>query len=86
MALTRNAEATAARTANSRWLEPLARSGFVGYGIAGLLVVAAAVNYDPEQARGLDATLPAQTHGQLTVVALGIAAFGLFCLLQYRKV
>ena len=65
----------------------------VAYGIAGLLIILAAVNYDPEKARGLDAalrTLREQAYGQvlLTVVALGIAAFGVFCLLQsrYRKV
>jgi hypothetical protein len=65
----------------------------VAYGIAGLLVVLAAVNYDPEKARGLDAalrTLQEQSYGWLllTVVALGIAAFGLYCFLQsrYRKV
>ncbi|NJP33906.1 DUF1206 domain-containing protein [Micromonospora thermarum] len=65
----------------------------IAYGIAGLLVVVAAVNYDPEKARGLDAalrTLREQAYGQvlLTVVALGIAAFGVFCFLQsrYRKV
>jgi len=65
----------------------------VAYGIAGVLLVTAAVNYDPQKARGLDAalrTLAAQPFGTilLIVVALGIAAFGLFCFLQarYRKV
>ncbi|MEV1145504.1 DUF1206 domain-containing protein [Micromonospora sp. NPDC049799] len=65
----------------------------VAYGISGLLIILAAVNYDPERARGLDAalrTLREQSYGQilLTIVALGIAAFGVFCLLQsrYRKV
>jgi hypothetical protein len=65
----------------------------VAYGIAGLLIIVAAVKYDPEKARGLDAalrTLREQSYGValLTLVALGIAAFGLFCLLQsrYRKV
>ncbi|MGK5520149.1 DUF1206 domain-containing protein [Micromonospora sp. URMC 107] len=65
----------------------------VAYGISGLLIILAAVNYDPEKARGLDAalrTLRDQAYGQvlLTLVALGIAAFGLFCFLQsrYRKV
>jgi hypothetical protein len=65
----------------------------VAYGISGLLIILAAVNYDPEKARGLDValrTLREQSYGQvlLTVVALGIAAFGVFCLLQsrYRKV
>ena len=37
MSLTRNAEATASRTADSRWLELLARAGFIGYGIVHLL-------------------------------------------------
>jgi hypothetical protein len=65
----------------------------VAYAIAGILVVVAAVNYDPEKARGLDAALRAlreQSYGTilLTLVALGIAAFGAFCFLQsrYRKV
>jgi hypothetical protein len=65
----------------------------VAYGIAGLLVVVAAVKYDPDKARGLDAalhTLRDQSYGAilLTLVALGIAAFALFCFVQarYRKV
>ncbi|MFY1671824.1 DUF1206 domain-containing protein [Plantactinospora sp. WMMB334] len=65
----------------------------VAYGIAGVLVVTAAVNYDPDRARGLDAalhTLREQAFGSilLTLVALGIAAFAVFCLVQarYRKV
>ena len=76
------------------------RLGMAGYtakgaalGVAGMLVVAAAVTYDPEKARGLDAalhTLREQSYGQLLliVVALGLAAFGVYCFLQsrYRKV
>ncbi|MFI7578654.1 DUF1206 domain-containing protein [Micromonospora sp. NPDC049497] len=76
------------------------RLGMAGYaargaafGITGALVVLAAVNYDPEKARGLDAalrTLREQSYGPilLVLVALGIAAFGLYCFLQsrYRKV
>jgi hypothetical protein len=65
----------------------------VAYGIAGVLFVVAAVNYDPEKARGLDAalsTLKDQAYGGilLTVIALGIAAFAIFCFVQarYRKV
>jgi len=65
----------------------------VAYGVAGVLLVAAAVTYDPDKARGLDAalrTLAGQPYGGflLTAVALGIAAFGAFCLVQarYRKV
>ncbi|MEV5694066.1 DUF1206 domain-containing protein [Micromonospora globbae] len=65
----------------------------VAYAIAGVLVIVAAVTYDPEKARGLDAalhTLREQSYGGLllTLVALGIAAFGVFCFLQsrYRRV
>ncbi|MDG4824355.1 DUF1206 domain-containing protein [Asanoa sp. WMMD1127] len=65
----------------------------VAYGIAGVLFVVAAATYDPQKARGLDAaleTLRGQAYGAilLTLMALGIAAFGLFCFLQskYRKV
>ncbi|HEU4422018.1 MAG TPA: DUF1206 domain-containing protein [Pilimelia sp.] len=65
----------------------------IAYGIAGVLLVSAAVTYDPDKARGLDAalrTLAGQPYGGflLTAVALGIAAFGVFCFVQarYRKV
>ena len=65
----------------------------VAYAIAGLLIVVAAVNYDPEKARGLDAalrTLRDQSYGPilLALMALGIAAFGVYCFFQsrYRKV
>ncbi|MBO4209351.1 DUF1206 domain-containing protein [Micromonospora echinofusca] len=63
------------------------------YGIAGLLVILAAVNYDPDRARGLDAalrTLRDQSYGTLllTLMALGLAAYGVYCFVQsrYRKV
>jgi hypothetical protein len=65
----------------------------VAYTIAGGLIVAAAVTYDPEKARGLDAALrllAEQSYGPwlLGLVALGIAAFGVYCFSQarYRKV
>jgi len=65
----------------------------IAYGIAGALLVVAAVKYDPNKATGLDGalkTLAAQSYGTwlLTVVALGIGAFGIFCFSQarYRKV
>jgi Domain of Unknown Function (DUF1206) len=65
----------------------------VAYAIAGVLVVAAAVTYDPDKARGLDAalkTLAHQPYGPwlLGLIALGIAAFGVYCFAQsrYRKV
>jgi hypothetical protein len=65
----------------------------VAYFIAGLLVVTAAVTYDPDKARGLDAalkTLAGHPWGVwlLALIGLGIAAFGVFCFAQakYRKV
>ncbi len=78
----------------SRWL------GIVGYvakgvayGVAGILLAIAGGTYDPAKARGLDAALralAAQPYGGLllTTVAVGLAAFGLFCFVQarYRKV
>jgi hypothetical protein len=65
----------------------------IAYAIAGVLVVVAAVKYDPARARGLDGalkTLASQTYGTwlLALVAIGIAAFGIYCFSQarYRKV
>ncbi|HWH00950.1 MAG TPA: DUF1206 domain-containing protein [Pilimelia sp.] len=65
----------------------------VAYGIAGALLVLAAVTFDPGRARGLDGALRAlaeQPAGPplLLAVAAGIAAFGVFCFVQarYRKV
>jgi hypothetical protein len=84
--------ATARKAA--RWLGVI---GYVAkgivYGVVGVLVVVAAVKYDPSQSRGLDQalrTLAAQPAGTtlLIGVAVGIAAYGVFCLYQakYRKV
>ncbi|GAB7037528.1 MULTISPECIES: DUF1206 domain-containing protein [Catenuloplanes] len=61
----------------------------IAYGIAGFLVITAAVTYDSEKARGLDAalrTLVEQSYGPilLTLVALGIAAYGAYCFVQFR--
>jgi Domain of Unknown Function (DUF1206) len=65
----------------------------VAYAIMGGLLVSAAVTYDPKKARGLDGalkTLPGHGWGVwlLVLIALGIAAFGVFCFFQarYRKV
>jgi hypothetical protein len=65
----------------------------VAYAIAGLLIVVAAVKYDPHKARGLDSalkTLAGQPYGPwlLALIALGFAAFGVYCFSQakYRKV
>jgi hypothetical protein len=85
-------------TASTR--EPIIKMGVAGYtskgvayAIAGLLVITAAVNYDPEKARGLDAalkTLAGNSWGVwlLALIGLGIAAFGVYCIAQakYRKI
>ena len=90
---------------NTSQMEPSVRTstrrlGMAGYGakgtayaIAGILFVAAAVTYDANKARGLDAalkTLAGHAWGVwlLVVIGLGIAAFGVYCFAQakYRKV
>jgi hypothetical protein len=76
------------------------RSGQAGYiakgiafGIVGLLLIDAALTRDPGKSRGLDAalhTLIRQPFGAflLFAVAIGFAAFGVYCFVQsrYRKV
>jgi hypothetical protein len=57
--------------------------------LVGVLVVVAAVRFDPNQANGLDSalkTLAGQPFGPvlLVVVALGLAAFGVFCAFDAR--
>jgi hypothetical protein len=61
----------------------------VAYAIVGALIVAAAVQHDPDKATGLDtalATLAQQPYGTalLLVVAFGLACFGVFCFLDAR--
>jgi hypothetical protein len=63
------------------------------YGTLGILVLIAAIRYDPGKSRGLDQalrTLAEQPAGDIVLigVALGIAAYGVFCLFQarYRKI
>jgi uncharacterized protein DUF1206 len=75
------------------WALRLGRAGYAAkgaaLGIVGLLVVAAAVTYDPNKSRGLDAalkTLAGQPYGQwlLSALALGIACYGLYCFFWAR--
>jgi hypothetical protein len=65
----------------------------VAFAIVGLLLADAALTHNPAKSRGLDAalrTLTAQPFGKwlLLLVAIGFAAFGIYCFLQarYRKV
>lgn len=76
-----------------RLVTRLGQVGFPGKGIAlaavGGLLVWAAVTFDPEKASGLDGALRTildLPFGQvmLTLVALGVAAFGAFCLVRAR--
>ncbi len=58
-------------------------------GLIGILVVVAAVQFDPAKANGLDAalkTLAGQPFGMflLAIVALGLAAYGVFCFFDAR--
>jgi uncharacterized protein DUF1206 len=76
-----------------RLVTRLGQVGFPGKGIAlalvGGLLVYAAITFDPSKARGLDGalhTILEAPFGQilLTLVAIGIAAFGAFCLVRAR--
>ncbi len=65
----------------------------VAYAIVGILLFVAAVKYDPDKARGLDSALHSvagKPYGPvlLGLIALGFAAFGVYCFVQakYRKV
>ena len=83
--------------AEERWAT---RVGVVGhlarmvvFALIGIFLVRAAIQYDPKEAIGLDGALrkvAAADYGTylLGVVALGLAAYGLFCVVQarYRKV
>jgi hypothetical protein len=82
---------------NPRWLRTLARVGYpskgVAFGTVGVLMVVAAATFDPSKSGGLDAalrTLAGQPFGRfvLIVIALGIAAYGVYCFGQskYRRV
>jgi hypothetical protein len=76
-----------------RLVTRLGQIGFPGKGIAligvGALLIWAAVTFDPSKARGLDGamrTILSLPFGQIvaTLIALGIAAFGLFCFVRAR--
>jgi hypothetical protein len=82
-----------ASAADRRVIERLGQVGYPAKGIAlalvGVLLGWAAITFDPARARGLDGamrTILAAPAGQwlLTLVALGIAAFGVFCFFRAR--
>ena len=66
----------------------MAARGLV-FGLAGYLLVRAAVDFDPQDARGVDGTLHVmaqQAYGQvlLTVTAVGIVCYGLYSFAEAR--
>ncbi|HEY3749264.1 MAG TPA: DUF1206 domain-containing protein [Pseudonocardiaceae bacterium] len=76
-----------------RWTKRLGVVGFlakgVAYAIVGILVLVAAITFDPNKAGGLDdalRTLAAQPFGAvlLVIVALGLAAYGVYCFFEAR--
>jgi hypothetical protein len=80
-------------TGTLRWVKRLGVSGYLAkglvLGIVGVLIGIAALRADAAEAGGLDAalrTLAAQTFGMtaLIVVALGLAAFGIYCFAAAR--
>lgn len=59
------------------------------FGVAGFLLLKAAVDFDPEEATGVDGTLKLlarQTYGQLllTATAIGLIAYGLYSFAEAR--
>jgi len=73
--------------------ERTGQAGFIAKGLAialvGVLVVIAALQFDPKEAAGLDValkTLASQPFGPylLIVVALGLACYGVFCFFDAR--
>lgn len=61
----------------------------VVFGLVGIFIVRAAYQYDPDEAIGLDGALQklaGETYGPylLGTVAVGLGAYGLFCLVQAR--
>ncbi|WP_246393795.1 DUF1206 domain-containing protein [Pseudonocardia pini] len=78
-----------ARTVNERTGQVGYIAKGIAFGVLGVLVVSAAIRFDPAQANGLDSALKAlaaQPFGVvlLAVVALGIAAYGVFCFFDAR--
>jgi Domain of Unknown Function (DUF1206) len=76
-----------------RWVTRIGRAGYAARGVAFILIggflVAAAIHANPGEARGLDgalATLAGQPFGPylLGTVAAGLAAYGLFALVEAR--
>jgi hypothetical protein len=79
---------------SQKWVRRLGMIGYIAKGVAvsiiGILLGIAAIEADPGEAGGLDAalrTLAAQPFGPvlLAVVAVGLAAFGVYCFAAARS-
>ena len=88
--VSRTAESTASRAANSRWLELLARAGFIGYGIVHLLFAWLALQIawggssEEGDQSGAMQKIAEQPMGKFLVIAIGIglAAMAIWQLLE----
>lgn len=83
------------RPAERVWIKRIGVAGHaaraVVYTLVGVFVVRAAVQFDPQQSRGLDAALQelaSQPFGTwlLTLVALGVLLFGIYAIVRARYV
>jgi hypothetical protein len=83
--------------AGRRWIRRTGLAGHVArgivFGLVGIFLVKAALEYDPDEAIGIDGALQklaSQAYGDalLGVVAAGLLAYGVFCLARarYREV
>ncbi len=81
----------------SRWTIPVCQSGLIARGVVFIIIggffTLAAVQFDPDKARGLDGALQSleqQPFGPylLGLVALGLVAFGVYSILEavYRRI
>jgi hypothetical protein len=75
------------------WVTKIGRAGYaargIAFGLIGMFLIQAAVHANPSEARGLDgalATLAEQPFGPylLALVAAGLAAYGIFALIEAR--
>ena len=92
----RDLDMRSASAGTRRWVERFGMLGYlakgVAYAVIGILLIIAAVDHNPAEAGGLDKalrTMAAQPFGVvlLVAVAIGFAAFGLYCFFdaRYRK-
>jgi hypothetical protein len=86
-------DCSAMSATQKEWIERIGRAGYAARGIAfatiGTLLIFAAMHSNPAEAQGLDgalATLAAQRYGSslLGLVAAGLAAYGIFALVEAR--